>query len=81
MNDLLTRRRFISALAASVVAVGAPLPIGFPKEAFSDLKWTASGVSLDQWRMFEELEYAVQYVTGINSAPFKLFTSKHKYND
>ena len=28
----LTRRRFLAALAASVVAAGAALPIGFPKE-------------------------------------------------
>lgn len=31
MTDPLSRRRFIAALAASVVAVGAPLPIGFPR--------------------------------------------------
>ena len=29
----LNRRHFLAALAASVVAAGAPLPIGFPKEA------------------------------------------------
>ena len=32
MTDHLTRRHFLAALAASVVAVGAALPIGFPKE-------------------------------------------------
>lgn len=40
MNDLLTRRRFLSAIAASVVAAGAPLPVGFPVDA-ADIKWTA----------------------------------------
>ncbi len=29
----LNRRHFLAALAASVVAAGAALPIGFPKEA------------------------------------------------
>lgn len=48
MTDLLTRRRFIAALAASVVAVGAPLPIGFPK------KWNSkSGVNLKRYIMFK----------------------------
>ena len=28
----LTRRHFLAALAASVVAAGAALPVGFPKE-------------------------------------------------
>lgn len=37
MQDLLTRRRFLQALAASVVAVGAPLPIGFPEEPLEPL--------------------------------------------
>lgn len=32
MTDHLTRRHFLAALAASVVAAGAGLPIGFPKE-------------------------------------------------
>lgn len=30
-DSLLTRRGFIAALAASVVAAGAPLPVGVPK--------------------------------------------------
>ena len=41
MHDLLSRRRFIQALAASVVAVGAPLPIGFPKDP-----WAIQGASM-----------------------------------
>ena len=28
--DFITRRRFLSTLAASVVAVGLPLPVGMP---------------------------------------------------
>ena len=35
----LTRRHFLAALAASVVAAGAALPIGFPAE-FKELKIT-----------------------------------------
>lgn len=31
MTPLLNRRRFLQALAGSVVAAGAPLPIGFPE--------------------------------------------------
>ncbi len=36
----MTRRRFFQALAASALAAGVPLPVGFPAEG---LKWTASG--------------------------------------
>jgi len=32
MGDFLTRRKFFCTLAASVVAVGMPLPIGFPEK-------------------------------------------------
>ena len=33
MGPMLTRRWFFQALAASVVAAGMPLPVGFPREA------------------------------------------------
>lgn len=63
MTDLLSRRRFIAALAVSVVSVGAPLPIGFPKKGVSfnsiDVKWTASGtgtISLKYWHIYEALK-------------------------
>ncbi len=39
MTDLITRRRFFQALAASALAAGVPLPIGFPE----GVKWAASG--------------------------------------
>lgn len=32
MSNYLTRREFFSALAASVVAAGCPLPVGFPSK-------------------------------------------------
>ncbi len=35
MKNFLTRRKFFCALAASVIAVGAPLPIGFPRKIVS----------------------------------------------
>ena len=33
---MLTRRQFFQSLAASVVAAGMPLPVGFPREAKAD---------------------------------------------
>lgn len=74
MTDLLTRRRFIAALAASVVAVGAPLPIGFPREP-------SSSINLTQQHMFEELEYTMAYITDNPYYRLQLSTSEHKYND
>ncbi len=41
MSNYLTRREFFSALAASVVVAGCPLPVGFP----TDLIWTAAGAN------------------------------------
>jgi len=32
MSNYLTRREFFSALAASVVTAGCPLPVGFPTD-------------------------------------------------
>ncbi len=41
MNDLMTRRRFFQALAASALAAGVPLPVGFPREV-GGYSWTYS---------------------------------------
>ncbi len=41
MNNFLTRRKFFCALVASVITVGAPLPIGFPKSRLELGEWTA----------------------------------------
>lgn len=49
--SLLSRRKFFSALAASVVAAGLPLPKGFPQQVGVDL---ASG--LDR-TIIAEFEY------------------------
>ena len=56
--------RFLSALAASVVVAGAPLPVGFPTETFAyDWSKVAFGVHLKKsglvpadvlWNMFKE---------------------------
>lgn len=51
MTNTLTRRRFLSALAASVVAAGAPLPPGFPEELvaapqFAVIEWMSGRIDL-----------------------------------
>jgi len=66
MTDPLTRRRFIAALAASVVAVGGVLPIGFPKELL--LKTQVLNFyhsNLDQWEMYEHIRKQAMEVTGV----------------
>ncbi len=47
MTTYLTRRDFFSALAASVVVAGCPLPIGFPHEVTPLPPGTHSMVILD----------------------------------
>lgn len=39
MEDIISRRRFIQAIAASVVAVGVPLPIGLGKAEMVQLTY------------------------------------------
>ncbi len=65
MTDFLTRREFISALAASVVAVGAPLPIGFPERSiiFTGLD-LAEKPSLSTWVMYKYMRNELQLITG-----------------
>ena len=40
---MLTRRQFFQSLAASVVAAGMPLPVGFPQQHWT-LVWTGEMV-------------------------------------
>ena len=56
MSHLLRGRRFLSALAVSVVAVGATLPIGFPKHVITiNFEPTDSKISLRYWHIYEAL--------------------------
>lgn len=81
MSDLLTRRRFLSALAASVVAAGMPLPIGFPRKTVSfdttDADWEADGtrISLKYWNIFEQLK-ATAADLDIDTIVLQLNTNK-----
>lgn len=47
MSNYLTRREFFSALAASVVAAGCPLPIGFSNKVLPLPPGTYEAVILD----------------------------------
>ncbi len=55
MDNLLDRRRFLQALAASVVAVGGVLPIGFPERTFrialppGNYNYTLYGTVTGRW--------------------------------
>ena len=49
--DILTRRRFIAALAASVVAAGMPLPVGMKKSnIYFDTFWKAPMIEIEEVR-------------------------------
>lgn len=83
MTDPLSRRRFLFTLAASVVAIGAPLPIGFPKDVTEiDLVWSACGsdISLEKWHMFQRMESTARIITGIDKFTVQLNTKLLTYN-
>lgn len=46
---MLERRRFLQALAASVVAAGVPLPIGFPEPEGPRGTFITAGIDLRDW--------------------------------
>lgn len=75
MSDLLARRRFLSALAASVVAAGMPLPIGFPQE----VKRTVTGGKITFAAMKElwEADYLLALLNSEDKTIF-LYPGSHK---
>lgn len=68
MSDPLTRRRFIAALAASVVAVGAPLPIGFPHKF-------KSNIELSKWELFKHFHKEALGQEPTNTYVLQLYTA------
>jgi len=70
MNDLLTRRRFFSVLAASVVASGGLLPIGFPTAGPTNIKF-------DKWEAFRAFKsYSdVVFIGSDNRTTFNVILS------
>ena len=63
----LTRRHFLAALAASVVAAGAALPVGFPKEIAPWIKVTVRFADeASEARARKEIPWLFQYTGEIN---------------
>ncbi len=82
MSDLLTRRRFIAALAASIVAVGAPLPIGFPKNyvIYTGIDIIENRIDLTAFYLFQQVEREARELINIDFVKLPLFTSGHKFS-
>ena len=76
-RTLLTRRRFFQALAASALAAGVPLPVGFPKNAFGRTElapvdaYIGEWIILDgHWRVITDYNPATRTVTlSMENAP------------
>jgi len=78
MTNPLSRRRFLFSLAASVVAVGAPLPIGFPKPEQRGLSYVVfEDFPLEDYRNVLP-NYWIHASTQIGKKLFQIEVYKHE---